>query len=68
MITPGIDLFDAIDACLIDGAFVSCTEIRSKKGVDGGSPRVVHMRKNGNAIELLFAFFQCSPENGSEDK
>ena len=69
MITPGIELFTAIDECLAEGLGVSCVEVRSKKGVDGGTPRVVRVKRRENAAELLFAFFQCAPNpDCSEDK
>ena len=70
MITPGLDLQIAQDACRKEGLSVTCTEVRSKKGVENGTPRVICIRRNSeneNAAELLYAFFQCAPNPESTE-
>lgn len=61
MITPGTDLFSAIEALQKSGVSVLCTEVRSKKGVEGGVPRLLRAVRLDSYYELLFSYFKCEP-------
>ena len=60
----GYELERAVELLESAGYSVTCTETRSRKGVDGSEKRVIRQRIADGQAELVWAVFKTECENG----
>ena len=60
----GLELSRAAALLEAAGARVETVEVRSRKGVEGDSARVIRQRQRGEVVELCYAVFKTNADEG----